>query len=179
MGNTQGKESQPASRGHARRSSAQVPASPTTSGPVAPSQERTGTGVYSSRSGRGSRHDLSFLGIRAGSGENTERDPALEPRRETKAEREARKLEKDRVLRAQERERSIREEGVDGGFLVTLGVYTGPEDFSKPVVRQLQVCATRRSHTHPEFTRARLRDDWLPSGRASMTTRIPGQSISS
>ena len=95
--------------------------------------------MYSSRTGRGSRHDLSFLGIRTG--DNAERDPALEPRRETKAEREARKLEKERVLRAQERERSIREEGIDGGFLVTLGVYTGPEDFSKPAVRQLQVCA--------------------------------------
>ena len=71
------------------------------------------------------------------------RDPALEPRRETKAEREARKLEKERVIRAQEREKSLREEGVDGGFLVTLGVYTGPEDFSKPIVRQLQVRAFR------------------------------------
>lgn len=33
----------------------------------------------------------------------------------------------------------MREEHVDGGFLVTLGTYTGTEDFSKPVVRQLQV----------------------------------------
>jgi hypothetical protein len=65
----------------------------------------------------------------------------LEPRRETKAEREARKLEKERQQRAQDRERSIKEEGVDGGFLVTLGTYTGPEDFSKAVVRQLQVRA--------------------------------------
>lgn len=81
---------------------------------------------------------MSFLGI-GGSSNNTERDPALEPRRETKAEREARKLEKERALRAQERERSIREEGVDGAFLVTLGTYTGPEDFSKPTVRQLQI----------------------------------------
>lgn len=84
---------------------------------------------------------MSFLGI-GGSSNNSERDPALEPRRETKAEREARKLEKERVLRAQERERSIKEEGVDGAFLVTLGTYTGPEDFSKPIVRQLQVCAS-------------------------------------
>jgi hypothetical protein len=98
-------------------------------------------GLYSARNGRGSRPDLSFLGI-GGGGNTTERDPALEPRRETKAEREARKLEKERVLRAQERERSIKEEGVDGAFLVTLGTYTGPEDFSKPVVRQLQVCAS-------------------------------------
>lgn len=63
----------------------------------------------------------------------------LEPRRETKAEREARKLEKERAMRAQERERSLREENVDGGYLVTLGTYTGAEDFSKPVVRQLQI----------------------------------------
>ncbi|KAF3007379.1 SNF1-interacting protein [Curvularia kusanoi] len=142
MGNSQGKESQPPSRGgHVRRSSAQVAAtSAGTSGPSGSSHERSGSGVglYSARSGRGSRHDLSFLGI-GGSSTNTDRDPALEPRRETKAEREARKLEKERVLRAQERERSIKEEGVDGAFLVTLGTYTGPEDFSKPTVRQLQI----------------------------------------
>ncbi|KAF1932840.1 uncharacterized protein M421DRAFT_98047 [Didymella exigua CBS 183.55] len=142
MGNSQGKEAQNPSRGgHVRRSSAQASAtSPTSaSGPSGSSHERSGSGVglYSARSGRGSRHDLSFLGI-GGSG-NAERDPALEPRRETKAEREARKLEKERALRAQERERSIKEEGVDGAFLVTLGTYTGPEDFSKPVVRQLQI----------------------------------------
>lgn len=129
-----------------RRSSAQASATSPTSapGPSGSSHERTGSGVglYSARSGRGSRHDLSFLGI--GGGSNVERDPALEPRRETKAEREARKLEKDRVLRAQERERSIKEEGVDGAFLVTLGTYTGPEDFSKPMVRQLQVGTTQQ-----------------------------------
>lgn len=33
----------------------------------------------------------------------------------------------------------MREEGVDGGYLVTLGTYIGAEDYSKPVVRQLQV----------------------------------------
>jgi hypothetical protein len=70
-----------------------------------------------------------------------EPDPAdPNARRETKAEREARKLAKERELREKERERSIKEEGVDGGFLVTMGVYTGPEDFSKPTVRQYQVC---------------------------------------
>ncbi|KAF1947714.1 hypothetical protein EJ02DRAFT_332449 [Clathrospora elynae] len=137
MGNSHGKEAQPASRGHARRSISHVPASPTIATPDGPAQEISGSGVYSSRSGRGSRPDLSFLGIRTEG--NVERDPALEPRRETKAEREARKLERDRALRAQERERSLKEEGVDGGFLVTLGVYTGPEDFSKPIVRQLQI----------------------------------------
>lgn len=33
----------------------------------------------------------------------------------------------------------MRDEAVDGGYLVTLGTYTGPEDFSKTVVRQLMV----------------------------------------
>lgn len=135
MGNSQGKEAQPAPQGHSRRSSAQAPTSPTAASPSVVSHERSGSGVYSSRTGRGS---TSFLGIGGGS---EPRDPALEPRRETKAEREARKLEKERVIRAQEREKSLREEGVDGGFLVTLGVYTGPEDFSKPIARQLQVRA--------------------------------------
>ncbi len=66
--------------------------------------------------------------------------PTVETRRETKAEREARKLEKERAAREKERERSVREEGVDGGYLVTLGTYTGPEDFNKATVRQLMVC---------------------------------------
>lgn len=187
MGNSQGKESQPPSRGgHVRRSSAQVAAaSPAgTSGPSGSSHERSGSGVglYSARSGRGSRHDLSFLGI-GGSSSQAERDPALEPRRETKAEREARKLEKERVLRAQERERSIKEEGVDGAFLVTLGTYTGPEDFSKPTVRQLQVCARspplRDLHDVWILTCARLSGVWLLSGRVLTTTPILGPSTSS
>ncbi|KAF2262765.1 hypothetical protein CC78DRAFT_554366 [Lojkania enalia] len=133
MGNSQGRESRPgSSRGHSITSTARNPSSPIASGPESSSRR---DGIYHSRGGRGSRHDLSFLGI----GGSSERDPVLEPRRETKAEREARKLEKERLLRTQERERSIREEGVDGGYLVTLGTYTGPEDFSKPVVRQLQI----------------------------------------
>jgi hypothetical protein len=143
MGNSHGKESQPEGSRHARRPSQHQPTSPTTAGPAASTPERSGNNPYGggARRERGSRPDLSFLGIRTA--ENAERDPALEPRRETKAEREARKLEKDRVLRAQEREQSLKEEGVDGGYLVTLGVYTGPEDYSKPAVRQLQVCATQ------------------------------------
>ena len=137
MGNSQGKEARPgSSRGESRPRHGRNQGSPPESGAGGPPQhERSNSGVYASRSGRGSRHDLSFLGI----GGNSDRDAGPEPRRETKAEREARKLEKERVLRAQERERSIREEGVDGGYLVTLGTYTGPEDFSKPIVRQLQV----------------------------------------
>jgi hypothetical protein len=143
MGNSQAKESRPGSaRGHTRQLSGRNPSSPTASGPAGSAHhERSGSGVYGSRTGRGSRPDLSFLGIGGGAG--PEREPAPEPRRETKAEREARKLEKERAQRAVDRERSLREEGVDGGFLVTLGTYTGPEDFSKPVVRQLQVWTTQ------------------------------------
>ena len=33
----------------------------------------------------------------------------------------------------------MRDESVDGGYLVTQGVYTGTEDFSKATVRQLMV----------------------------------------
>lgn len=85
---------------------------------------------------RGSRHDFSFLGI----GGATEQDPStLEQRRENKAEREARKAEKERQTRLKERERSMREEHVDGGYLVTQGVYVGTEDYNKVIVRQLMV----------------------------------------
>jgi hypothetical protein len=65
-------------------------------------------------------------------------DPPYE-RRETKQEREARRLERDRVARIAERERSMKEEHVDGGYLVTLGTYSSPEDFNKQIVRQLVV----------------------------------------
>ena len=135
MGNSQAKEARPgSSRGasHTARNQNVPSAAGPSSGRRGSSQQE----VYSGPTGRGNRPDLSFLGI----GGSSDRDPVLEPRRETKAEREARRLEKERVLRAQERERSVREESVDGGYLVTLGTYTGPEDFSKPVVKQLQVC---------------------------------------
>ncbi|KAJ9228759.1 hypothetical protein DTO169E5_9069 [Paecilomyces variotii] len=90
----------------------------------------------SSRAARSSRPDLSFLGI----GGSSDRDVAmLEHRRETKQEREARRLERERVARLRERERSMRDEHVDGGYLVTQGVYVGTEDFNKAVVRQLMI----------------------------------------
>lgn len=88
------------------------------------------------RSARSRTPDLSFLGIGTSAGE------ATEVRRESKQEREARKLEKERVAREKERERSMREEHVDGGYLVTQGVYTGIEDFNKGVVRSLMVRST-------------------------------------
>ncbi|KAJ5204107.1 uncharacterized protein N7498_004986 [Penicillium cinerascens] len=125
MGNSQTKESRTATP---RRQSQQW--SPAAS-------DTPGRSVYqASRSGRGSRPDLSLLGI----GGSHDRDVAsLEHRRETKQEREARRLEKERVARVKEREHSMKEEHVDGGYLVTQGVYVGTEDFNKAVVRQLMI----------------------------------------
>jgi hypothetical protein len=81
------------------------------------------------------------LGIGSGSSRANDRNDTSE-RRETRQEREARRQEKERAARAKERERSLREEHIDGGYLVTLGTYVGAEDFSKTVVRQLQVRLT-------------------------------------
>ncbi|TAQ90582.1 hypothetical protein B7494_g1113 [Chlorociboria aeruginascens] len=91
------------------------------------------TSKFEGRFEGASRHDLTFLGI------GTSASGDVPERRETKQEREARKLEQARVIRAREREKSIKEEHVDGGYLVTMGVYTGPEDFNKAVVRQLMI----------------------------------------
>ncbi|KAF9894205.1 SNF1-interacting protein [Aspergillus nanangensis] len=129
MGNSQTKESRPAA---SNRRSHQW--SSTSGSGRSPYDERHHS--EGSRSTRGSRPDLSILGI----GGSSERDVAtLEHRRETRQEREARRLEKERAARLKERERSMREEHVDGGYLVTQGVYTGTEDFNKAVVRQLMI----------------------------------------
>ncbi|KAL6870377.1 hypothetical protein J3F83DRAFT_736070 [Trichoderma novae-zelandiae] len=85
------------------------------------------------------RTDRGFLNMGGSSSRSRENPDAPFEHRETKQEREARRLERERVQRAQERERSIREEHVDGGYLVTMGVYVGTEDFNKAVVRQLQI----------------------------------------
>lgn len=103
-----------------------------------------GYGESADRSGRrSSRRELTALEVLTGA-QSTSRREREQPdapfeRRETKQEREARRLERERILRVKERERSMKEEHVDGGFLVTMGVYTASEDFSKPIVRQLQV----------------------------------------
>jgi hypothetical protein len=89
---------------------------------------------------RMSRGDLGgFLNLQPARDRARDRQDAPFEHRETRQEREARRLDKERQARAKERERSIQEEHVDGGYLVTMGTYTGTEDFSKPVVRQLQV----------------------------------------
>ncbi|KAM3077630.1 SNF1-interacting protein [Clarireedia jacksonii] len=123
MGNSSTKESRgldsPSGSGHRHHDG----------GPASPSDRNP----YTSRTGRGSRLNLASIGL--GSGSNNE----VPERRETKAEIKAKKLERERAARIVERERSIREEHVDGGYLVTMGVYTGPEDFNKQVVRQLMI----------------------------------------
>lgn len=101
--------------------------------------ERLTAQVFNSRTPRGSRHDLTFLGQLANRDRGDSQSAVPERPRETKQEREARKVEKERQARVKEREKSLREEHVDGGYLVTLGTYTGPEDFNKGIVRQLQV----------------------------------------
>lgn len=99
-------------------------------------------GELPDRTRRASRPELGGIGLPfAGSSGARQQDAPFE-HRETKQEKEARRLERERVARAKERERSMKEEHVDGGYLVTMGTYTAPEDFSKPVVRQLQVYHT-------------------------------------
>ncbi|KAK4865636.1 hypothetical protein LT330_009069 [Penicillium expansum] len=123
MGNSQTKESR-STAPSSRRSQLSPGASDASSRPY-----------HGSRSARGSRPDLSILGI----GSHDREVVTLENRRETKQEREARRLEKERVARLKERERSMKEEHVDGGYLVTQGVYVGTEDYNKVVVRQLMI----------------------------------------
>lgn len=132
MGNTSTKESRPGEPGHSTRRFSHTPGFDSHLGPS------THADRPSSRRNRVSRGDLGgILGI--GSSSAASRSDRPQERRETKQEREARRLERERVARLKERERSMKEEHVDGGYLVTLGTYTGPEDFNKPIVRQLQV----------------------------------------
>ena len=142
MGNSSSKDSGSHSHRTARRSS--EPASPTLPSSQANHDRLVnniyGSGPTDSRNRSGSRHDLSFLNLGRSRGEE---QPQPERVRETRQEKEARRTERERQARVKERERSMREESVDGGYLVTLGTYIGPEDYSKPVVRQLQVCGNR------------------------------------
>lgn len=132
MGNTPTKESGPSDGTNSSRRRSLLD----------PSAQNADRDRERSARNRTSRGDRSFLGLTGSSlGRDRQRDRQDAPfeHKETRAEREARKLERERVARAKERERSIKEEHVDGGYLVTLGTYTGTEDFSKPTVRQLQV----------------------------------------
>ena len=135
MGNSQTKEARGQGSSGSRFSES---ASPVLR-PDAPSNDSEPTlrPVYSPRQQRrGSRPDFSFLGIGGSSDQDAS---SLEARRETKQERDARKVERERTARLKERERSMKEEHIDGGYLVTQGVYVGAEDFNKGMVRQLMV----------------------------------------
>ncbi|KAI9766449.1 MAG: SNF1-interacting protein [Geoglossum simile] len=145
MGNTSTKEHrQPSSPSYPHptgTSHDRYPVPPPSSSLPSPTSpvDRHAPPTHSSRPGR-NRPDLSFLGLGGSSGGSTDRDPTTtEGRRETKVEREARRAERERMVRQKERERSMKEESVDGGYLVTQGVYTGTEDFNKAVVRQLTI----------------------------------------
>jgi hypothetical protein len=151
MGNTSTKEHrQPSSPSYTHPTGAshdRYPVPPPSSGLPSPTSpvDRHAPPAHNSRPGR-NRPDLSFLGLGGSSGGSADRDPTTtEGRRETKVEREARRAERERIIRQKERERSMKEESVDGGYLVTQGVYTGTEDFNKAVVRQLMVGVTGRS----------------------------------
>ncbi|KAI0116725.1 hypothetical protein F4814DRAFT_458998 [Daldinia grandis] len=107
-----------------------------------PGGSSTGAGYHGElpdRSRRASRPDLSGIGLSFGVSSGSRNQDAPFEHRETKQEKEARRLERERAIRIKERERSMKEENVDGGYLVTMGVYTTSEDFNKPVVRQLQI----------------------------------------
>lgn len=137
MGNTPAKESRSGESSTSRyhRSSIAPAFDPSASS----SRDDRGSRLRS----RSSRNDIgTLLGIGPSTSSRTE---TSHERRETKAEREARRLERERINRIKEREKSLREEHVDGGYLVTMGVYVGVEDFTKPVVRQLQVRLTTHS----------------------------------
>ena len=135
MGNNPSKGERPAGGSESRPNSARDVHAHPFAGPTpqSPSSDRPSP---NSPGGRSGRPDLtSILSFSTGH----DRDAQYEVRRETKQEREARKLEKERIAREKDRERSIRDESVDGGYLVTLGTYIGPEDFNKAAVRQLMV----------------------------------------
>ncbi|KAM0720675.1 hypothetical protein Q7P37_004812 [Cladosporium fusiforme] len=137
MGNSSSKDSHNPGR---RSSEPASPSLPSSSHQQA-GHERLVAQIYGQRqngsgSRRSSRHDLSFLHLGRNRGED---QPQQERVRETRQEKEARRTERERQARLKERERSMQEEHVDGGYLVTLGTYIGPEDYSKPVVRQLQI----------------------------------------
>ncbi|KAI9719795.1 MAG: hypothetical protein M1812_003283 [Candelaria pacifica] len=137
MGNSSTKESRPPpapSQSHVhsfRRPSLRPPGSAHTSSANTTEQLSSVNGT--SRHERGSRPELSLLGLEEREGTEAE------TRRETKQEREARRTERERAIREAERTRSMRDESVEGGYLVTQGVYIGTEDYNKAIVRQLMI----------------------------------------
>ncbi|KAI1759804.1 hypothetical protein GGR53DRAFT_470945 [Hypoxylon sp. FL1150] len=129
MGNTHTKEARSGSRAGPHGSRVELGGS------------SSGAGYHGDLPDRSRRSSRPELGINLpfGSSSNSRQADAPFEHRETKQEKEARRLERERVARVKERERSMKEEYIDGGYLVTMGVYPASEDFNKSVVRQLQI----------------------------------------
>ncbi|EWC47075.1 hypothetical protein DRE_03444 [Drechslerella stenobrocha 248] len=112
--------------------------------PVAfPQDVEQRSGTSSLRLGRRHRGEnfeaAALLGISLSHHRGGERAEREEGPHKTREERRAEKEAERRKEREKERERSMAEESIDGGYLVTVGVYTGPEDYSLKIVRQLQI----------------------------------------
>ncbi|KAI5356993.1 putative protein Sip5/DA2 [Septoria linicola] len=140
MGNSTSKDERKSGRSSGERQPGSTQAQQS---PQQAATERIAGRVYARGNGnasaRGSSSNLHILRIGRG-GRDADGEAAQPERpRETKQEREARRAERERQARLKERERSMREEHVDGGYLVTLGVYVGVEDYNKQIVRQLQI----------------------------------------
>ncbi|KAL9639855.1 MAG: hypothetical protein Q9164_000675 [Protoblastenia rupestris] len=140
MGNSATKEQRPVPE-RLSSSDARQPPFPASTDPSSPLSPTSAHQSMLSDTERGPDARLRRADLLAsmGVGANDRDVSGMEFRRETKQEREARKLEKERVAREKERERSMREEHVDGGYLVTQGVYTGIEDYNKAIVRNMMI----------------------------------------
>ncbi|KAF2209650.1 hypothetical protein CERZMDRAFT_113946 [Cercospora zeae-maydis SCOH1-5] len=138
MGNSSSKDERKAARAAGDRQNAGATAASPQQAPTERSAGRVYVRGNGSASARGSSNNLSLLRIVRGERDEAESAQSDRPR-ETKQERDARRAEREKQARIKERERSMKEEHVDGGYLVTLGVYVGVEDFNKQVVRQLQI----------------------------------------
>ncbi|KAF3104060.1 SNF1-interacting protein, variant 2 [Orbilia oligospora] len=141
MGNTSTKESRGASPPphHQHRNSRSF--SGPSSSAYAPDMERAGSSsLRLGRRHRGENFEAALLGLNLAQHRDRERERERdEGPYKTREERRAEKEAERRKEREKERERSMAEESVDGGYLVTVGVYTGPEDYNLKVVRQLQI----------------------------------------
>ncbi|KAK6524939.1 SNF1-interacting protein [Arthrobotrys megalospora] len=144
MGNTSTKESRGASPPphHHHRNSRSF-SGPSSSSTYAPEMERAGSSsLRLGRRHRGENFEAALLGLSISQHRDREREREREREEgpyKTREERRAEKEAERRKEREKERERSMAEESVDGGYLVTVGVYTGPEDYNLKVVRQLQI----------------------------------------
>ncbi|KAF3927037.1 hypothetical protein ABW21_db0208709 [Orbilia brochopaga] len=109
-----------------------------------PTEVERNSGTSSLRIGGGRRHradnfEAAILGLTLTHHREREREREQDGPYKTREERRAEKEAERRKEREKERERSMAEESVDGGYLVTVGVYTGPEDYNLKIVRQLQI----------------------------------------